>query len=184
MLTEIREYAKKTHNDVNHRYDDNEYVYHLDMVFDAMMDIISDAAGLNSFESIVILITSCYTHDLIEDCRVTYNDLIKDLMNICNVPETEAIAIAELTYAVTNEKGKSRKERANDKYYSDMRQVKYATVLKVADRIANVRYSKQTNSSMKDKYFDEMPGFIEKISIDNDCPILAVAIKTLTEEFK
>jgi len=55
--------------------------------------------------------TACWGHDLIEDCRVSYND-VKDALG------QEA---ADIIYAVTNEKGKNRKERANDKYYEGIR---------------------------------------------------------------
>lgn len=77
-----------------------------------------------------------YGHDLIEDCRISYND--------CN--EVLGEIAANIIYAVTNDKGKNRKERAGEKYYYGIRQTYGATFVKLCDRIANVQYSKLTQS--------------------------------------
>ena len=92
-------------------------------------------------------------HDVIEDCRQTYND-VKTKTNE---------AVAELAYALTNEKGRTRKERANDKYYEGIKQTPFATFIKVCDRIANYEYSKQQGSRMAEMYEKEMSGFVAKL---------------------
>ena len=74
---------------------------------------------------------ACWGHDLIEDTRVSYNDCVKALGEIP----------ASIIYAVSNEKGKNRKERANDKYYAGIRETPGALFVKLCDRIANVQYS-------------------------------------------
>lgn len=97
---------------------------------------------------------ACFTHDVIEDCRQTYNDV----KSVCG--ET----VAEMTYAVSTEKGKTRKERANLKYYNDMVLVKNSPYLKLCDRLANITYSKQTGSSMFDAYKKEHKDFVKNLS--------------------
>ncbi len=99
------------------------------------------------------VLCGCWVHDIIEDARETYND-VKKATN-----ET----IAELAYALTNEKGKSRQERANDKYYEGIRNTSYASFIKMCDRIANYRYAKQNDSRMITVYEKEHKQFISKI---------------------
>jgi hypothetical protein len=73
--------------------------------------------------------------------------------------------VADLVYALTNEKGKTRKERANDKYYEGIRTEKYGVFIKMCDRIANVEYSKISGSRMFDVYKKENENFINKLGI-------------------
>lgn len=92
-------------------------------------------------------------HDLIEDTRVSYND-VKDHLG------QEA---ADIIYAVSNEKGKTRKERANTTYYKGIRETPGATFVKLCDRIANVQYSKMTGSRMFEMYKKENSNFIQEL---------------------
>lgn len=74
--------------------------------------------------------------------------------------------IAELAYACTNEKGRTRQERANDKYYEGIRNTKYATFVKLCDRIANVEYSLSTKNRMFDMYKKEQKHFRDMLYTD------------------
>jgi (p)ppGpp synthase/HD superfamily hydrolase len=109
----------------------------------------------------VTLMDACFRatwgHDLIEDCRVSYND----------VKEQLGQEAADIIYAVTNEKGKNRKERANDKYYEGIRNTPGAVFVKLCDRIANVQYSKMTKSRMFEMYKKENDEFIVKLGYDD-----------------
>ena len=101
-----------------------------------------------------ILSSACYLHDVLEDTRETYNDLLKkDLYK-----ET-----VEIVYALTNEKGRNRAERASDLYYKGIRETPGASFVKMCDRIANVRYSRMMGSSMFEKYRKENSQFMEKV---------------------
>jgi (p)ppGpp synthase/HD superfamily hydrolase len=93
---------------------------------------------------------AAYGHDLIEDTRVSYND----------VKEQLGQEAADIIYAVTNEKGKNRKERANSRYYDGIRNTKGAVFVKLCDRIANVQYSKMTKSRMFEIYNKENDDFM------------------------
>jgi (p)ppGpp synthase/HD superfamily hydrolase len=105
----------------------------------------------------VTLRTACNTaiwgHDLIEDTRVSYND-VKDQLG------QEA---ADIIYAVSNEKGKNRKERANAKYYEGIWNTPGAVFVKLCDRIANVQYSKMTKSRMFEMYKKENDHFVHAL---------------------
>jgi hypothetical protein len=70
---------------------------------------------------------------------------------------------ADIIYAVTNEKGKNRKERANDKYYEGIRNTPGAVFVKLCDRIANVQYSKMTGSRMFEMYKKENDDFLTSL---------------------
>lgn len=143
------------HESTNHKYDDYlPYRFHLEMV-----------AGIGrKFKHLVEEILwvdveiALFGHDLIEDARVTYND-VRDVLGVRS---------ADLIYALTNEKGKTREERANTKYYEGIRDEKYGVFVKLCDRIANVQYSKMTQSRMFDLYGKENPKFEKMLGRHTD----------------
>ena len=144
-----KQFAFKAHQDVNQKYGDKPYSYHLQMVADAGEEFIH----LIPENKRDIVISACYCHDLIEDARMTYND----------VKQVLGEEVAEIVYALTNEKGRTRKERANDKYYQGIRETPFASFVKVCDRIANVRNSKSEGSRMFEMYKKENKNFVSKI---------------------
>lgn len=145
-----RDYAILCHNNTNHKYDKVfAYSMHLQMVVDVAMKFIH----LVPEEYRDAVIAGCWVHDVIEDCRETYNDVKKATNE----------QVAELAYALTNEKGKNRKERASDKYYEGIRNTPYAVFIKICDRAANYEYSKRTGSRMAEMYEKEMPEFITSL---------------------
>lgn len=99
------------------------------------------------------VILAAWGHDLIEDTGLTYNDVLKVLGK----------NVADIIYALTNEKGKNRAERANDKYYKDIKSNKLALFVKLCDRLANMTYSKKEGHGMYKKYMQENPNFKEKL---------------------
>jgi (p)ppGpp synthase/HD superfamily hydrolase len=90
---------------------------------------------------------ACYGHDLIEDARVTYND-IKDKVGIF---------VADLIYCCTEEKGRNRDERHSDRYYQELSMNKTAIFVKLCDIMANLTYSILTNSDMYKNQVKEYP---------------------------
>lgn len=141
------------HRDTNHYYDEYlPYEFHLRMVAQVADDFIH--LPENRWSDLTL---ACWGHDLIEDTRTSYNDCKKVLGEY----------VANIIYAVTNEKGKDRTERANDNYYSLIRETPGATFVKLCDRIANVQYSKLTKSRMFDMYMKENLEFITKLNPQN-----------------
>jgi (p)ppGpp synthase/HD superfamily hydrolase len=100
------------------------------------------------------VIASAWTHDTIEDCRQTYNDVKNHL----------GITVAEITYALSNEKGRTRAERANSKYYEGIRNTPYAGFIKLCDRLANAKYSKMNGSRQTETYRTELPHFRDELA--------------------
>ena len=152
------------HKNTNHFYDTYlPYEFHLRMVNQVAMDyrhLLDDTKDYFSGEPYrgprqdqVTLRDACllatYAHDLIEDTRVSYND-VKDHLGQ---------EVAEIVYALTNEKGKNRKERGGVKYYEGIRNTPGAVFVKLCDRIANVQYSKMTKSRMFEMYKKEHQDF-------------------------
>ena len=175
------------HRKTNHFYDRYlPYEFHLRMVNNVCEDFIhlldgefemktGDRISHPPFQT--SLRDACrratWGHDLIEDTRVSYNDVKTELGE-------EA---ADIIYAVTNDKGKNRKERAGDKYYEGIRNTPGAVFVKLCDRIANVQYGKMTKSRMFEMYKKENDEFIRQLGYDvND--IECINLHLYTEMFR
>jgi len=158
------------HRKTNHFYDRYlPYEFHLRMVYNVFEDfqhLLDDTKDYFTGEpwrgpkqDQMTLRDVCrrasFGHDLIEDTRVSYNDVKTELGQ-------EA---ADIIYAVTNDKGKNRKERAGDKYYEGIRNTPGAVFVKLCDRIANVQYGKMTKSCMFEMYKKENPEFIRQLGV-------------------
>ena len=146
LVSKAREYATLKHFETNHKYDGQPYDVHLKMVYEFACKYVH---LLPDNKIISDVLASCWVHDVIEDCRQTYND-VKNVLGE---------RVADIAYALTNEKGKTRKERANDKYYEGIRNTPFATYVKICDRLANVTYSKQSKSKMIEAYRKENEDF-------------------------
>lgn len=162
-LEEIKNRATKIHNDTNQKYDDREYGFHLCMVANIMTKYFDDLEELPSYDLYKMLYFAALFHDSIEDARLTYNDVLsiaKEYMT-----EEYARQSTEIVYALTNEKGRTRKERANEKYYEGIRDTKYAPFIKACDRLANVTYSCLCSKSdrMAKIYKNELNDFLTAI---------------------
>jgi len=168
---DMQQWCIEQHASTNHMYDTYlPYEFHLRMVahvanqykhqLDDSVDYFTGKKEYDRGSDITVTLrTAClraaWGHDLIEDCRVSYND-VKAVLG------QEA---ADIIYAVTNEKGKNREERANDKYYEGIRNTKGAVFVKLCDRIANVQYSKMTGSRMFEMYKKENRHFTEALGL-------------------
>ena len=167
IINEIRNDAHALHASVNHAYDRiRPYGFHLDMVVNWVRKYIEEVCV--SEQDILPIYFAAFYHDSIEDARLSYNDVMriaKELMN-----EEQAYLATEIFYALTNEKGRNRAERANEKYFAGIREIPYAPFVKLADRLANTSYafSKGTADSlrMSKVYREELPGFLEALKVE------------------
>jgi len=117
----------------NQKYDKKlPYSFHLEMVAKQASLF---ASKVIRDEDIYLVLSGCYGHDLIEDARLTYNDIL-------NVWGYE---LAEIIYLCTHSK----------QYYEELATNELAVFVKLCDIIANVKYSLLTNSTMLDKYRTE-----------------------------
>lgn len=164
----IRQEAHELHQSVNQTYGDElPYGFHLDMV----------AEGVGNFghlvctceNDVIPLFFGSYYHDSIEDARLTYNDVMQRARRW--MTEEQALMATEIVYALTNDKGRTRTERAGEKYYKGIRETPYAPFVKLCDRLANVTYSclcsedLSANSRMREVYKQEMPHFLHAIQL-------------------
>ena len=164
VIEQMRQAAHELHASVNQTYDgDKPYGVHLDMVAQSVFDYGSEVCAGEA--DVLPMFFGAYFHDSIEDARLTYNDVVKQARQWMDDR-------AEIVYALTNDKGRTRAERAGERYYAGIRQMPYAPFTKLADRQANTRYSflgtNAANNHMKEVYRREMPHFLQAITVDTD----------------
>ena len=157
----IRKEAASVHEHVNQHYDEHPYFYHLNKVATHVMEYLPSI--IEKEDDILPVLFGAYFHDSIEDARLTYNDVKKIAEKYMSAEQ--AFLATEIVYALTNEKGRNRHERANDKYYEGIRNTKYAPLVKACDRLSNYEFSKVTKSRMAKTYESEMDEFINHIDI-------------------
>ena len=158
-ISEIYGLAVSAHDRANKTYCAYSYELHLKGVM----------AACNKFanlwfdeKQIMIVQAACACHDLIEDCRMNYNDVVSMLDSAgCYHESTE---IADIVYAVSNELGKTRKERTQNTY-PKIKENDLAIFVKLCDRIANSLFSVYTSDPMFRVYaleFDEFERELRK----------------------
>lgn len=156
-LVDIVKWAVECHAATNHQYASHPYSFHLQSVQIAMVKVVRECEerGIRTFtsEELELLYASAWCHDLIEDARVTYNDIIT---------KTGSRDLAEIVWSVTQDAGRNRKERQSPAYYTRLAANPNAVLVKMADRIANMQFSKTSGSGMYQKYLKELPEFFEK----------------------
>jgi (p)ppGpp synthase/HD superfamily hydrolase len=168
-LEEIKATAHALHASVNQTYGKKHpYGLHLDMVVDSVCHyghlVCADE------QDVLPLFFGAYFHDSIEDTRQTYNDVTKIACRWMD--KEQAHTAAEIVYALTNDKGRTRAERAGENYYRGIRETPYAPFVKLADRLANITFSctneSETNTRMIKVYKQELPHFLEAIDAHSE----------------
>jgi hypothetical protein len=160
----MRQSAYDLHQSVNQTYGDSlPYGFHLDMV----VDLIRRYGHLvcAGEEDVLPLFFGGFYHDSIEDARLTYNDVKKVARQW--MTDEQALMAVEIVYALTNDKGRNRAERAGEKYYKGIRETPYAPFVKLCDRLANTTFScsdDEGNPRMREVYKQEMPHFLRAIN--------------------
>lgn len=155
----------------NHKYADiHPYSFHLECVLkqaELFIGLVADEGDKK------LICYAAISHDTCEDARISYNELVElvkygylqsELNH--NRLRTFPIEVADIVYAVTDEKGKNHGERKNDKYYKELSENKLAVFVKLSDIAANTLYSKLTGSTMYKKYKSEFGKFKEKCWVE------------------
>lgn len=146
VRTATREWAGREHAKTNQTWGDGKpYLEHLDAVEAVLVRFGFDKPKSLEHQTLRI---AAFAHDLIEDTAVTQERVLWYLG-----PEVEA-----LVAAVTDEPGENRAAR-HLKTYPKIRDTPLATILKLADRTANVEESIRTGHSLLNAYQKEHPGF-------------------------
>lgn len=93
----------------------------------------------------LFVVEACACHDIIEDARVSYNEL----------KVIAGAEVAEIVFLLTENKGRTRSDRHNANYYLEIKTNELAVFVKLCDITANVLYSVLSGSSMLRKYRGE-----------------------------
>lgn len=159
------------------------YKFHLDLVhksaceFEVLWGIINEKhyKGKVPFE---VIECGCYSHDLISDTGTTYNDIVKTVNNIYSLPVAVllrdfSIFIPEIARAVCEDiRGRNRDERMPDYIYHEIRNTPGATMVKLADRLGNVKFGHfMGGTGMYKKYQKEHKHFKEMLYHEDYKPI-------------
>ena len=158
MIEDIaKEHAMKCHDLLNHKYDGgkHDYSFHLKMVRD-VAEFFKDEIPVKDRDDVF---ASIWEHDTIEDCKIicSYETLVFKTNE----------RVAKIVKAVTTGEG-TRKERFSDEYYKGIRDTKYATFVKLCDRIANVRYGLDNNASIVKMYKKEHQHFKDMLYVEGE----------------
>jgi len=157
QLLKAKSYAAKAHE--GDRYGEHLYTKHLNDVYNMLV-----SAGVNDELTLIL----SWMHDTIEDTHVRYEDVFEDFGK----------RVADGTYLLTDKRGKNRKERHRATYpliAEDMR----ATVVKWADRAANIAASQHDKQERFVMYQKEHPYFKETLYKHFDDPMFDNAIDHL-----
>ena len=163
-INEMRRSAYALHDSVNQKYGKiHPYGYHLDMTVQSIRDFGYLVCARE--EDVLPLFFGGYFHDSIEDARLSYNDVMKVARSM--MTDEQAYMATEIVYALTNDKGRTRSERAGEKYYKGIRETPYAPFVKLCDRYANIYYTcsydKGKSTRMREVYKSEVPHFLHSI---------------------
>lgn len=139
LVKRAKEFARLVH--ANQFYGELPYYVHLKEVYLTLLEF-----GVKD-ESIL---AASWLHDSIEDTETTYENLLIQFNK----------EVAELVQAVTNEKGKNRKEIL-EKTAFKIRDNKKALIIKLADRIVNTEFSIDNNEKLYKMYEKEFSRFKE-----------------------
>ena len=180
QIDHFRQMAHDLHQSVNQTYAGSlPYGFHLDMVVEGVRNY--GYLVCVREEDVLPLFFGAYYHDSIEDARLTYNDVMRLARNEMTIEQ--AMMATEIVYALTNDKGRTRTERAGEKYYKGIRETPYAPFVKLCDRLANITYSctgeGNKGTRMKEVYKGEMPHFLPAINPHSDDPRFAVPVEVV-----
>jgi len=137
----IEEYAMRCYNEANCVYGDGNYWKHITMVSD---NVKKHQGIFKNRQDALYTFGAALTHDLMEDAKQTYNNIF----DVCGND------VADITLSVTDVPAENRLMKhllTMGKTVRDPR----AIILKMCDILANATFSKESGSSMYQKYVFE-----------------------------
>jgi guanosine-3',5'-bis(diphosphate) 3'-pyrophosphohydrolase len=133
----VQEFAVKAHG--QQMYGDEPYIVHL---------IAVEKILIRFGHTDEPMLQAAWLHDVVEDTQTTLEDIKTQFGK----------TVADIVSSVTSESGINRKER-NTKTYPKIAASRPGTILKLADRIANVEHSINTQSPLLKMYRKEYADF-------------------------
>ena len=161
---EFHKWAVQKHRDTGCTYSGYDYSLHLD----AVRNVARQYLYLIPSEFHCAVLCASSGHDLTEDARINHGDIVKHftLPWLSGYPDImdQGVFVADVIYNVTNELGKNRVERSQ-KTYPKIASCQYSTFVKLADRVANCKFSYFMNDEkgMFKKYKSEHADFYKAL---------------------
>lgn len=143
-----REFAIRAHGD--QKYGNRPYSFHIDDVVAVLLSFAGATADKH-------VLKAAYLHDVLEDTSVSIDELTDEF----------GAEVADLVWRVTDEPGRNRKER-KVKTYPKIKGNRGATLIKMADRIANVHQG----GSLVSMYQKEHDEFVAGILTNAPDPVI------------
>lgn len=146
LVEKARTFAIAAHGE--QKYGTHPYSYHLNAVESVLIE----------FDHISsVLRAAAWLHDTVEDTSTSQAEIDIEFPGY----------VALIVQAVTSEPGRNRTER-NIKTYPKIAKMPEAIIVKLADRIANVRESIETQSDLLKMYAKEYPAFRDALYTENE----------------
>lgn len=159
---EFLEWCYKAHEDTNHKYAGYlPYRYHLEMAIQVAKDFPQCVPQGMFF----VTLYACAGHDLFEDARKSYNDVMEAL-KCTSLVANHRLAVVEIILAVTEYPGRNRKERHPPIYWQHIRETPGAKLVKLCDKIGNVRHSARFEDSKMRMHKDEHDDFMKEMELE------------------
>lgn len=150
MIYKAMLFALRTHHKVRQRYDGYPYFFHL-------LQVSNNAIKFRHLVgNDIVTYIAALLHDVIEDCRMTYND----------VADIWGKDVADAVFACTELRGRNRDERHGPEYYALLKIHRQGRFVKICDVIANMERGLVTGSSMLKKYVTKYPHFKSELYTD------------------
>lgn len=146
LVRKAKEIALRAHAD--QKYGHCPYVVHLEKVQEILREFGYDAvvAPARSFAEAVC--AAGWVHDVLEDTDFSWEVIRQELGE----------EVFDIAWRVTDEPGQTRDER-KQKTYPKIRGHQGATIVKLADRIANLESGLEARNRHLEKYLRESAGF-------------------------
>lgn len=133
---------------VNQKYGDSElglpYSFHLKRVVE---ETYNNCVLLGIDIKLIhnVYVPAAAGHDLIEDARMTYNDVMALMGRL----------VADIIFSCTECRGRTRNERHSKEFFDTLLECEEGIIVKLSDITANVKFSLLTQSTMYKKYKKE-----------------------------
>lgn len=165
MVDKFTNWCCEQHDIVcNQKYGNNlPYSYHLESVARLANKFFKNSMNFSMEQAVMV----AYGHDLIEDARVTFNDVHIFLSGIGTgvtpLKSVSAARVARCIYNCTESTGRNREERHDEAYLERLLSDGLSVFVKLCDITANVLYGLANSSRMPKKYKVEVIDLFSKI---------------------
>ncbi len=156
IIEQAKAFAIEHHGDQKYgKQDELPYSFHLNQVAEVVKEFGNRYTTTDQQQS---LIAAAWLHDVIEDTPITFEDVFQEFGRY----------IARVVFAVTNEEGKNRRER-HAKTHPKLRAAgRDAMIVKLSDRIANIRHSVKHNHGILGMYKKEYAHFRQYLKVPGE----------------